>query len=402
MNRFVIVDGYTDEPAGLGVPPYLDVYARYVAGAIWHCLPSAQVIYFTVDEVRKDVKKFLRIAEGAKLVIFIAGVAVPGKYLGGTPITLDELELWAKLLERPLKVLGGPVARFGMGLEGGKVASLPTELKSYFDLIVKGDIELVIHDLIKEKFSLEKVNPFRLRESYELIDEFAAKGAKIVLDHPNYGFNLIVEIETFRGCPRYIKGGCSFCIEPLYGRVIFRSVKGILREIKALYDLGIRNFRLGRQPDIYSYMAKDTGREEFPKPNVKAIKELFEGIRNIAPNLKVLHIDNVNPGTLARYREESREISKIIVKYHTPGDVAALGVESADPKVIKLNNLKVYPEEAIEAIKLLNEVGKLRGYNGLPELLPGLNFVYGLIGESKKTYELNYEFLRELLERGLL
>jgi len=31
--RVVIVDGYTDEPAGLGVPPYLDVYARYAAGA---------------------------------------------------------------------------------------------------------------------------------------------------------------------------------------------------------------------------------------------------------------------------------------------------------------------------------------------------------------------------------
>jgi radical SAM superfamily enzyme with C-terminal helix-hairpin-helix motif len=29
----VIVDGYTDEPAALGVPPYLGPLPRYIAGA---------------------------------------------------------------------------------------------------------------------------------------------------------------------------------------------------------------------------------------------------------------------------------------------------------------------------------------------------------------------------------
>ena len=402
MERFVIVDGYTDEPAGLGVPPYLDVYVRYVAGAIWTLRPKAQVTYFTVDEVRRDVESFLKVAERAKAVIFVAGITVPGKYLGGEPVTLDELELWARMLDNPVKVLGGPVARFGMGVEGGRIAELPTRLLHYFDLVVKGDIEAVIYDLVKEGLSPERVDPCRVRESYDEIAGFAVKGARIALDHPNYGYNLIAEIETFRGCPRYVCGGCSFCIEPLYGGVTFRPLRHILEEVRALYEVGVRNFRLGRQPDLYSYMAKDTGKEEFPKPNVEAIKELFKGIRSAAPGLEVLHIDNVNPGTLVHHPRESKEITKIIVKYHTPGDVAALGVESADPRVIKLNNLKVYPEEALEAIRLLNEIGGLRGYNGLPELLPGINFVYGLIGESKETYELNYEFLKRLLEEGLL
>ena len=398
---YVIVDGYTDEPAGLGVPPYLDVYPRYVAGAIWSNLPSAQVIYFTIDEVRRSLDVFLKIASKAKAIIFIAGVSVPGKYLGGTPISLEELEFLSRVLEKPVKILGGPVAIFGIGKEGGRIAELPSRLGDSFDLVVRGDIELAVYRFIRER-SLEKVDPYERRTDFGLIDMFAVKGAKIVLQHPNYSRNLIIELETFRGCPRAIVGGCSFCIEPLYGKVIFRSVKGIAAEVKALYSYGVKCFRLGRQTDIYSYMAHDTGKYEFPKPNPRAVELLFKSIRNAAPNLKVLHIDNANPGTLANHPTEARKITKIIVKYHTPGDVAALGVESADPKVIKLNNLKASPEESLEAVRIINEMGARRGYNGLPHLLPGINFVFGLIGETKETYILNYEFLKRILEEGLL
>jgi radical SAM superfamily enzyme with C-terminal helix-hairpin-helix motif len=50
----------------------------------------------------------------------------------------------------------------------------------------------------------------------------------------------------------------------------------------------------------------------------------------------------------------------------------------------------------------VNEVGGARGASGLPELLPGLNFVHGLLGETKETFRLNYEFLMRLLDEGLL
>jgi radical SAM superfamily enzyme with C-terminal helix-hairpin-helix motif len=77
-------------------------------------------------------------------------------------------------------------------------------------------------------------------------------------------------------------------------------------------------------------------------------------------------------------------------------------MESADPVVIKKNNLKASAEEVFEAVKLLNEVGAIRGANGLPELLPGLNFVFGLDGETKKTFVLDYEFLKKIVDAGLL
>jgi len=149
-------------------------------------------------------------------------------------------------------------------------------------------------------------------------------------------------------------------------------------------------------------MAKDAGSMEFPQPNPEALEYLFHGIRAAAPNVKTLHIDNANPGVIARYPEECRQIAKSIVQYHTAGDVAAFGVESVDPVVIKNNNLKATAEEVFDAVTLLNEVGSQRGANGLPELLPGLNFVFGLDGETKKTFELDYEFLKKIYDHQLL
>jgi radical SAM superfamily enzyme with C-terminal helix-hairpin-helix motif len=122
----------------------------------------------------------------------------------------------------------------------------------------------------------------------------------------------------------------------------------------------------------------------------------------VAPGLKTLHIDNANPGILARYPDECRHIAKSIIRYHSPGDVAAFGVESVDPVVIKKNNLKASAEEVLAAIRLVNEVGSRRGANGLPELLPGLNFISGLDGETKNTFTLNYEFLKNINDEGLL
>ena len=399
--KVVLLDGYVDEPTCLGVPPYISPYIRYTAGAIWTANPQAQIRYFTIDEVRKNVESFYKVAEDSDLFIVVFGVSVPGKYLGGKPATPREIYELALKVKKPVKVVGGPAAKFGSGVRGGMVVRNTGLFEEVFDLIVTGDLEIVIHDLILEKLKVNRVDPTRIRESAHSIFEYAVKGARVVTQHPRYP-RVICEIETYRGCSRKITGGCSFCTTAAYyGLPDFRPVKDIVSEIEALYRHGVKYFRLGNQPDLFAYQAKGVGELEFPKPIPEAIKKLYQGIRNVAPNC-YLWMDNVNPGTIAHYPEESREIAKIIVTYNTPGDVAAFGVESADPKVIKLNNLKCTPEETMKAIEILNEIGRERGWNGLPKLLPGLNFVFGLIGETEKTYELNYLFLKEILEKGLL
>ena len=393
--KIAILDCYIDEPTCLGVPPYISPYPRYIAGAIWSVDKSIDVRYLTIDDLRKETEKSKTIEE-VEILVVIAGMIVPGKYLSTYPAHPKEIRRYLENLAKPIKILCGPAAVFGFGVGGG---SKTKELGELFDFVVKGDPEIFIRDFLKEG---ESVDLDARRESAREIRDFAIKGAAIVKQHQNYPDYLIAEIETYRGCPRSISGGCSFCAEPLKGLPDFRLAEDIVEEIRALYDNGVRHFRIGNQPCIFSYNAKDVGKEEFPRPNPEAVERLFRGIRRVAPNLKTLHIDNANPGVIARYPEESKKIAKIICKYHTPGDVAAFGVESADPKVIKENNLKAYPEDVIKAVEILNEVGSKRGYNGLPELLPGLNFVFGLKGESKETFVRNFNLLKEILDRGLM
>ena len=378
--RVLIIDGYVDEPACLGVPPYMAPYPRYIAGAlIEKGVQKEDIIYRTIDRIRtrREPLKF-------DLYIIIAGMTVPGKYLRASPITLKEINELSHL--EGTKIIGGPI-RLGFGEEGGSSAK---DFSVPGITLAKKDIEAFVYDLMDHKDPASVHH--RMRTTSE-IGRWAESGAFIITQHPDYPF-VLCELETYRGCPRH--SHCSFCTEPFYGKPDFREVNDIVREVSALYENGARYFRLGRQPDLFMYRSK----KGVPDPG--ALEELYSGIRKVAPDLKVLHMDNANPVTISKYPDESRKIAEIIVKYHTSGDVAALGMESADPDVISANDLKATPDEVFEAIKLLNEAGAARGASGLPELLPGINFVHGLKGETKKTFELNFQFLKKVLDSGLM
>lgn len=379
--RVLIIDGYVDEPACLGVPPYMAPYPRYIAGALVEKgIKPQDISYRTIDRMRRH-----REPVRFDLTVIIAGMTVPGKYLRAAPITRKEIQELSHL--EGIKIIGGPI-RLGFGEEGGSSAksfSMPGIT------LAKKDIEAFVYDLMDDIKDPDCVK-HRMRTTSE-IGRWGETGAFIIRQHPDYPY-VMCELETYRGCPRH--SHCSFCTEPFYGMPDYRKIKEVIQEVSALYSHGARYFRLGRQPDLFMYRAKDG------VPNPDALEELYSGIRNAAPELKVLHMDNANPVTLARYPDESREIARTIVKYHTSGDVAALGMESADPDVIRANDLKATPDEVFEAIKLLNEVGAARGASGLPELLPGINFVHGLKGETKKTFELNFEFMKKVLDSGLM
>lgn len=393
-----------DEPTCLGVPPYVSIYPRYIAGAIWSHAPQAEIVYQTIDQVRESFERAWRIWATADAVLLIAGMIVPGKYIGGTPISVREAkELFSEpRLSSIPKVLVGPWGRFGVGREGGKVSLTSDVLSPPFDYIVHGDSELVIAQAIQsDDFSSVDLG-FRRTDPSE-IEPYIQRGAEIVRQYPGIERGYILcEIETYRGCPRFVTGGCSFCVEPAYGLPQMRSINDIVHEIEILYDLGVRAFRVGRQADLFTFGSSEIGEEEFPTPVPAQIEELFSKIRKVAPDLRVLHIDNVNPGTIAHHPDESRQVAKSIIKYHTTGDVAAFGIESLDPEVIRRNNLKVNMEEAITAVKVINEVGRSAPPWELPHLLPGINLLYGLPGESARTLEYNMTFLETLLEEDLL
>ncbi|AKB61010.1 radical SAM protein [Methanosarcina mazei] len=408
--KALIIDGYVDEPACLGVPPYLSPYPRYIAGALRERgLSENDIHYLTIDTLRENIPGAGELIGKADLVVIIAGMTVPGKYLRASPISPGEIEAIFGAA-KGIKVMGGPI-RLGFSSEGGRAAKGTESGISLGDAVLaKMDIEAFIYDLFEDGIEGERSTgsfPVRLKDQESIEHRFrttseigcwGVRGAFLIRQHPDYP-HCMCELETYRGCGRKVH--CSFCTEPFYGSSDYRPVEDVVSEVSALYSYGARYFRIGRQPDLFSYHGTDAG-GPVPKPVPEVLERLYKGIRNSAPGLSVLHMDNANPITLATYPEESEQILKTIVKFHTPGDVAAFGMETADPAVVAANSLKATSEEVFEAIRLVNRFGAVRGANGLPEILPGINFVHGLMGETKKTFQLNYAFLQKVLDSGLL
>src|SRR5512136_1981423 len=140
MTR-AILDCYTDEPAGLGVPPFIGVWPRYLAGTY-----EDEPTYLTIDDLRlvryvesvpkvtidppagrthievlnhtRAYEQIRQVLENADELVLIIGVQTPGKYLSARPGTPREAK---KLLESfPLrKVLTGPVLTGGTQFRGG-------------------------------------------------------------------------------------------------------------------------------------------------------------------------------------------------------------------------------------------------------------------------------------------
>ena len=120
-----IVDGYIDDPAALGVPPYISPMVRSIAGAALDA-GADKVEYITIDMIRKGK----RIPESAVCVV-LSGNTVPGKYLRTMPMSLRELDgLFPQLS--------------GWRLIGGSAAdSVQAER---FDFIIKKDLAASLYD----------------------------------------------------------------------------------------------------------------------------------------------------------------------------------------------------------------------------------------------------------------
>jgi radical SAM superfamily enzyme with C-terminal helix-hairpin-helix motif len=394
-----IVDGYVDEPAHFGVPPYVSTYPRYTAGALVDAgVPEEQVVYHTIDGLRDERSNWRDVAD-ADLTIYTGGMTVPGKYVGGTPAEPDEVREIAWTADGTT-LLGGPV-RFGVGEENAGAQDMARDDLDY-DFVAMADVEAAAYDLVHgglEGFE----NRYR---DYDEVARWAREGAFVVEQHPNHPDYLIAELETSRGCAYR----CSFCTEPMYGDPGFREAREVVDEVDALSNHGVGHFRIGRQADILAF----GGDGEAPNPD--ALRRLYEGIREVAPDLQTLHLDNMNPVTIVDYPERSREGIEIIAEHNTPGDTAAFGLESADPVVQEENNLLVTAEECLDAVRVVNEAAGWRpgedrsdaptygdaAARRLPKLLPGINLVHGLAGERAETFEHNRAFLDSVLDEGLL
>ena len=236
----LILDGYVDEPSCLGVPPYVSPYPRYLAGAVEDA--GHAYSYLTIDQYRSGAELH------GDLLVLIAGCLVPGRYLRGMPVSDREIEAIAEKYERT-KVLGGPLVRFGFHRK---------RFEKMFDHLARKDLDACVFDLLSSgSFSDRDRRPDEWAK-------WAVSGANVAKMHPDFPQPLIAEIDMSRGCVRYFTGGCSFCIEPMYGEPHYRDHRDVIEEIGELSANGVTNFRLGGQACFFCYDAEGIGDTETP------------------------------------------------------------------------------------------------------------------------------------------
>ena len=402
MEGWLVLDGYEDEPAAFGVPNYLGFHIRYICGVLES--KSIPYTYMTIDEwrlfhkqklanssERHELQRELSELDGA---VVLAGAVVPGKYVRGTPISRRELDDFLAVFPSEQPVLAGGWAIRHWRYDGWM--PLRTNL---FCAVQDTDATL--------DYYLSTGDWSHKRRTAEQWDDWAKKGAsgKCVTKHPDLFTEdgrsgpLTYEVELYQGCVRY-KRGCKFCIEPKKGVPIWREEEDVITEITTALDNGVRHVRIGGATDIYTYKAEGVVELEYPIPNPEPIAEVLHGLRQ-DERLEILHVDNANPSIVAENLEPATEITKSLISTLSDGAVLSFGLESADPKVHETNWLNCDSEQLKIAIRHINEFGRERGERGLPKLLPGLNFIAGLNGESNESYRMNRDLLDSLRSEGL-
>jgi len=449
---WLVIDGYEDEPAAFGVPPYIGFHIRYICGVLES--HGIEYRYITIDQWRRgDRPNALKRSNGASgstgstdstggnaadiaadgqeitgCVLF-AGAIVPGKYLRGAPISLRETEALLNSLPDDIPVRCGGWAIRGWRQQGWR----PRRNRLFLSV---QDTDATLHHYLAKNQWAHK------RRTSEQWTAWAHAGARsrAISDHPDLtsqltlppfggremnpnrvnfgeaeekvnrvkfgdGFDdknrgpLTYEVEVYQGCVRY-KQGCKFCIEPKKGVPIWRSPADVIEEVKIALDAGVRHVRLGGMTDTYSYMAEGVTTEEYPIPDPEPITQLLTGLRE-DERLQTLHVDNANPSIIAENLEPAAVITKMLVETLSDGAVLSFGLESADPAVHSANWLNCDIEQLKVAVRHINEYGRARGVRGLPKLLPGLNFIAGLNGETSASYEMNKTLLRDLRSEDL-
>ncbi|MFJ5105376.1 radical SAM protein [Streptomyces sp. NPDC088554] len=389
MQPVVVLDCFTVEPSGLGVPPYLSTYVRNAWSALRRARPDADVRYVTIDDVRwclagggptveppqsdpftysttVNRDSAIQLLRDAEIVVVIAGDAVPSVHLHAVNGSFEEISR-ALACARGRRYLLGPLSTYAL--------AAPAEYAGLFDAVhthtvTSGDLLLGSH------------RPAPYGQMQRERDSFTG----LVEQMP---WRPIAELELYRGCTR--RKFCDFCNEPAKSPLVaFREVDDVVAEAAQLYAASVRNFRLGQQTCFFSYRNRDED----------AIRALLGGIRERCPELEVLHIDNADP--LAVAAPVGLRIAKLVADYCTEGNCAPMGIESFDPVVIARNTLTCTPEILMRAVEHVNEAGAARGPGGLPMLLPGLNLIYGLPGETHGTHVANLRGLAEILDAGLL
>lgn len=391
MGFSVILDCYTDEPSGYGVRPYLGTHQIHLSQAL--ACKGVEHYLLTIDDLRyafaetadsraietynvtRNKKSTAKLLSEAERIYVVMGCFVEYQYFSCIPPKSTEV---ASLL-RHFAANGEIILFYVMGTVDGIAPDYRgSELSRIVSRVEHGNTYRFVLNTSDEHADL--INP-----DYELLSRISSMNAPII---DQLDAAVIAEIETGTGCNTPT---CLFCIEAVRSpKVVYREPGDIAAQVRTLYSQGVRHFRLGRQPNFYHYQFQ----------NVAKLEQLLSTIRSECPEIRMLHIDNANIVNVAT--KAGREFTRLITNYCTSGNIAPLGIESFDEEVRKSTRVVGSAEQVMKAIRVVNEFGAERGDDGVPKLLPGVNIIYGLPGQTAATHKFNMAFLRRILNNDLM
>jgi radical SAM superfamily enzyme with C-terminal helix-hairpin-helix motif len=391
VPRAVILDCYTDEPSGYGVRPYLGTHQIHLSQALSH--KGIAHTYLTIDDLRyakgvrsngidnigvlnitRNAENALDIVRSAQVIYIVMGRFVQYDYFACKPPTSDEVSdfLADCPANKVLFYVMGTSNEVDRSFNQSQLAKLLSEIEvgNTYRRVLEGPAQ---------------VTGGHIAPNYDLLDAISSARPSLIDDLLS---PVIAEIETGTGCNTPT---CYFCIESARSpKIRYRSAASIVKQVKSLYDCGVRHFRLGRQPNFFHYGRHDVGE----------LERLLAGIRDVCPELKMLHIDNVNIVDVVG--RTGRDFARLVVEYCTSGNITPFGIESFDDRVRAASGVIGSASQVMEAIAIINEYGAARGPDGLPRLLPGINLIYGLKGQTAETHFINVNCLQEILRRGYM
>ncbi|MDH6222997.1 radical SAM superfamily enzyme with C-terminal helix-hairpin-helix motif, partial [Streptomyces pseudovenezuelae] len=225
----VILDCYTVEPSGLGVPPYLSAYVRQAYAALLRARPGADVRYVTIDDVRwclaggrpaveaplsdrltysatVNRDKALELLRDSEMVVVVAGDKVPSVHLHAVNGSQDDIAR-AMACVRGHRYLLGPMATWTL--------SEPASWAGLFDAVHT-------HTVTSGGLTLGSRTP----APYGQLGADRASFAGLVEQMP---WASVAELELYRGCTR--REFCRFCNEPGKSPMVaHRTVEDVLEE----------------------------------------------------------------------------------------------------------------------------------------------------------------------------
>ncbi len=240
---------------------------------------------------------------------------------------------------------------------GGAHASLlPLDCVHDFNYVVRGEGEYTLLDILSGKQTPGIIDSPRIKNldilpfpAWDMVDQ---PFSDTLFPGERYGNGeLASTLIGSRGCPYT----CSFCGNVHSVPVVYRSAKSIFQDLHASKKPGANYFRF--EDDCF------------------ALNPQFDSVCRLIKQLAIHYKGHT--------RSDLVTPQNAALLVWSGGEECGLGVESADPHVLRVNNKKETVDDHKKAIKMLKDAGlRVKAY-----------FVTGLPGETAETIELNKQFV---------